>query len=77
MREVIPTLDVLKQIADKRGNSCAAVALNYDTSKGASPLVDTHNVEQASQAIEPLGWRTDEEVSEIDKVSFEENKTRL
>ncbi|KAI1141197.1 NADP-dependent oxidoreductase domain-containing protein [Hypoxylon sp. FL0543] len=78
MESVEPTVRVLEGIARNRGKSVAAVALNYNISKGALPLVGIRNVEQAKQAIEALGWRLDrEEVEMIDKHSMEGKTSAL
>ncbi|KAJ9143070.1 Aldo/keto reductase [Pleurostoma richardsiae] len=78
MEEIEPALEVLEKIAEKRGKSAAAVALNYTLSKGSLPVVGIRNVEQAKQAIEALGWRLDQaEIEEIDKVSIEGTTTVL
>jgi aryl-alcohol dehydrogenase-like predicted oxidoreductase len=78
MKDVEPTLQVLRDIAQKRGKSVASVALNWNVSKGGLPLVGIRNEQQAKDAVEALGWRlTDEEVTEIDKHSFVGKKTML
>ncbi|KAJ3456892.1 hypothetical protein MRS44_016915 [Fusarium solani] len=78
MEDLEPVLDTLRQIAERRGKSVAAVALNYNLSKGVLPVVGIRNVEQAKCAIEALGWRlTEAEVIDIDKVSIEGKKTVL
>jgi diketogulonate reductase-like aldo/keto reductase len=56
----------------------AAVALNYNMSKGVLPLVGMRNKEMAMEDVQALGWRlTEEEVEQIDKVSFEGKATKL
>ncbi|KAJ4128062.1 hypothetical protein NW768_008346 [Fusarium equiseti] len=76
MEELEPVLETLKTVAERRGKSIAAVALNYNISKGVLPVVGIRNVEQAKCAIEALGWRlTDTEMREIDKVSIVGDKT--
>ncbi|KAB5513164.1 NADP-dependent oxidoreductase domain-containing protein [Coniochaeta sp. 2T2.1] len=78
MKDVEPTLRVLRDIAAKRGKSVASVSLNWVVSKGGLPLVGIRNEQQAKDAVEALGWRlTDEEVAEIDRVSFEGHTTKL
>jgi len=78
MADVEPTLRVLEQIAQRRERSVAAVALNYNLSKGALPLVGIRNVIQARQALEALGWRLEqEEVASIDRCSFLGKRTKL
>lgn len=78
MEAVEPTIQVLRQIGDKRGKSVASVSLNYNISKGALPVVGIRSKAQAEQAIDALGWRlSQEEVAAIDKVSFEGQTTRL
>lgn len=78
MADVEPVLAELRAIAEPRGVSVAAVALNYNMSKGTLPVVGIRNVRQAEEALEALGWRlSEEEMVRLDKVSLEGNKTRL
>ncbi|KAK3485687.1 NADP-dependent oxidoreductase domain-containing protein [Neurospora crassa] len=78
MEEIKETLAVLEKIAKARGKAMASVALNYNISKGALPLVGIRNPEQARQAIDALGWRlTEQEIIELDRVSVEGTKTVL
>ncbi|KAM0418945.1 hypothetical protein ACHAPT_012103 [Fusarium lateritium] len=72
MEDLEPVLKTLGQIAERRGKSVAAVALNYNLSKGVLPVVGIRNVEQAKCAIEALGWRlTEAEMVDIDKTPEE------
>jgi aryl-alcohol dehydrogenase-like predicted oxidoreductase len=76
MEDVESVLETLGRIAKRRGKSVAAVALNYNISKGVLPVVGIRTVEQAKDAIEALGWRlTHEEMVEIDRVSVVGDKT--
>ena len=78
MKEVEPTLDVLRDIAQKQRVSVAAVALNYNISKGVVPVVGVRKPEQVKQNKEALGWRlTAEDIRRIDDVSFEGQATSL
>lgn len=78
MEDIQSTLDVVKSIADKRGKSMASVALNYNISKGALPVVGIRTQKQAQDTIDALGWRlTQEEITAIDRVSVYGNKTAL
>ncbi|KAI1427499.1 NADP-dependent oxidoreductase domain-containing protein [Xylaria sp. FL1777] len=78
MEDIQPTLAVLEKIGMKRGKKPAAVALNYNLSKGALPVVGIRNPDQAEQALEALGWRlTEDEVRMIDHRSFIGKKTML
>jgi aryl-alcohol dehydrogenase-like predicted oxidoreductase len=72
MKEVMPTVEVLQEIAQRNGGKPpASVALNWCVSKGALPVVGIRTEEQARQAVEALGWRlTEEEVAEIDRHSL-------
>jgi len=71
MKDIEPTLKVVRQIAEKRGVSVPAVGLNYNIGKGVNPVVGVRNVDQAKSNLQALGWRlTDEEYQEIDKVSM-------
>ncbi|KAH7631442.1 NADP-dependent oxidoreductase domain-containing protein [Sordaria sp. MPI-SDFR-AT-0083] len=76
MEDIQETLAVLEKIAKARGKARASVALNYNISKGALPVVGIRNPEQARQAIDALGWRlSEEEMIELDRVSVEDTKT--
>lgn len=78
IKEIQHTLDVVKRIAEKRGVSMAAVALNYNISKGVNPVVGVRNLEQAKSNLQAFGWRlTDEEIREMDSVSIEGKHTKL
>ncbi|KAI0966914.1 NADP-dependent oxidoreductase domain-containing protein [Xylaria arbuscula] len=78
MEDIQPTLAVLEKIGTKRGKKPAAVALNYNLSRGALPVVGIRNLAQAEQALEALGWRlTEDEVKMIDQNSFIGKKTML
>jgi diketogulonate reductase-like aldo/keto reductase len=69
---------VVKRIAENRGVSMAAVALNYNISKGVNPVVGIRNLEQAKSNIQAFGWRlTDEEIQMMDSVSIEGKHTKL
>ncbi|TKA80032.1 hypothetical protein B0A55_01749 [Friedmanniomyces simplex] len=78
MKYIEPTLEAQKHIAEKRGVSVAAVALNYNLVHGIVPVVGVRKPEQAEQDTAALGWRlSDEEIAELDKVSFEGKTTAL
>lgn len=78
MKDLESTLKVLGEIAEQKGVSVAAVALNYNLSKGLVPVVGVRNPQQAKQNAEAFGWRlTNEEVLKIDEVSLEGKATAL
>lgn len=78
MKDLEPTLKVLGEIAQQKGVSVAAVALNYNLSNGVVPVVGVRNPQQAKQNAEAFGWRmTNEEVLKIDEVSLEGKATAL
>ncbi|KAF2151490.1 Aldo/keto reductase [Myriangium duriaei CBS 260.36] len=78
MKELEPTLQVLRKIAEKRGVTVAAVTLNYNIGKGVIPVVGVRNPDQANSNCQALGWRlTNEEYKEIDKVSILGKQTKL
>ncbi|KAK5136133.1 hypothetical protein LTR08_003970 [Meristemomyces frigidus] len=78
MKEVEPTLKVQKHIAEKRGVTVAAVALNYNLVHGIVPVVGVRKPEQAESNCQALGWRlSDEEIAELDKVTYEGKTTSL
>ncbi|KAF6835633.1 putative aldo/keto reductase [Colletotrichum musicola] len=78
MKDIEPTVAVLREIAEKRGKSPVSVSLNYNIGKGVLPVVGIRNVGQANDAIEALGWRlSEEEIIAIDKVSIKGQTTSL
>ncbi|KAK5117422.1 hypothetical protein LTR85_008807 [Meristemomyces frigidus] len=78
MKYIEPTLEVQKEIAEKRGVSIASVALNYNLVHGIVPVVGIRKPEQAESNCQALGWRlSEEEISELDAVSFEGKTTSL
>lgn len=78
MSDIEPVLQVLDRIARRRGTSLAAVSLNYNLCKGVIPVVGVRSPAQAEQDVKALGWRlSNEEIKEIDAVSFEGKKTSL
>lgn len=78
MKYIEPTLKVLEDIGKKRRKSIAAVALNYNLSKGVLPVVGVRKPQQAEQNMEALGWRlSDDEIRQIDEFSYEGKKTVL
>lgn len=78
MKEIEPTLEVQKRIAEKHGVSVAAVALNYNLVHGVCPVVAVRKPEQAIQNCQALGWRlSDEEITELDKHTYEGKTTSL
>lgn len=78
MRDIEPIVEVLRGIAERHGKSISSVALNYNMCKGIAPLVGMRRPEQARQNCESLGWRlTNEEIREIDGVSFEGYTTSM
>jgi aryl-alcohol dehydrogenase-like predicted oxidoreductase len=54
MKDLEPTLDVLSNIVKARGTNMSAVALNYNISKGAVPIVGMRSPEQPSRLQEYL-----------------------
>jgi len=78
MKDLEETIAVLEQIGRERGVSTAAVALNYNLSKGVAPVVGFRNPAQVEQNVQALGWRLSvEEVERIDAVSLEGKATAL
>lgn len=78
MRDLVPTQDVLKEIAFERGVSQASVAINYNLLKGATPTVGIRDPKHAEDLVGALGWRlTLREVERIDAVSMEGKTTVL
>ncbi|KAK3935196.1 aldo-keto reductase [Diplogelasinospora grovesii] len=78
MEDIEPTIQVLRRIAEEKGRPVAAVALNYNISKGALPVVGIRTPAQAKEAVEALGWRlTQKDIYDIDQVSVEGRKTVL
>jgi aryl-alcohol dehydrogenase-like predicted oxidoreductase len=78
MTDLEPTLTVLSRIAKDRGTTMSAVALNFNISKGAVPVVGMRNPDQAEQNLRAFGWRlTAREIREIEAVSLEGKTTRI
>lgn len=78
MKDLEPTLAVLKKIAEKRNVTIPAVSLNYNISKGVLPVVGIRKLEQAQSNIQALGWRLNsDEIKELDAVSIEGKHTRF
>jgi aryl-alcohol dehydrogenase-like predicted oxidoreductase len=78
MEEIEPTLQVVRDIAHKRGVPMSAVALNYNLSKGVQPVVAIRKPVQVEQNVQPLGWRlANEEMQRLDDVSIEGKTTKL
>jgi aryl-alcohol dehydrogenase-like predicted oxidoreductase len=78
MKEIEPVNAVLKGIADRRGVPISAVALNYNMCKGITAVCGVRKPEQAESNCAALGWRlTNDEILEIDGVSFEGHTTSL
>lgn len=78
MKEYDPILTVTRRIAERRGVSVAAVALNYNIGKNVIPVVGVRNPSQARANVEAFGWRlTEAEYKEMDAVSFKGKHTQL
>lgn len=78
MKDLQPTIDVLQSIAEQRGVSTSAVALNYNLSKGVVPVVGFRSAGQVEQNLQCLGWRLSlEEMDRIDAVSLDGKTTKL
>ncbi|KAI4154675.1 MAG: hypothetical protein LQ340_001519 [Diploschistes diacapsis] len=78
MKDLEPTLAVLKSIAARREKPVSAVALNYNICKGILPVVGIRKSKQAKDNLAALGWRlTNDEIKELDGVSLEGKATKL
>ena len=78
MKEIEATLEVQKRIAEKHNTSVASVALNYNLVHGIVPVCGMRKPEQAESDCQALGWRlSDEEIAELDNVTFEGKHTSL
>lgn len=65
-------LGLLKRLGDKYQKTQSAIALNWCIAKGTIPLGGAKTAEHVKHNTEALGFRlTEEEVSELDKLSFE------
>lgn len=65
-----PLIEALRQIAFVRSKAPAQVALNWVSSKGATPVVGTRTPAQARQNLGSLGWRlSPEEIATLDRIS--------
>ncbi|KAF2998235.1 hypothetical protein E8E13_005706 [Curvularia kusanoi] len=78
MKEIDPIVALLRTIGQRHGVGPAAVALNYNMCKGATPLVGIRRPEQAEQDCAALEWRlSNREIREIDEVSFAGHATKM
>jgi len=78
MKDIEPTLDVLRQVASTHGVTPSAAALNYCMIKGVIPLVGVRSAEQVEENAKALGWRlSKDEVAKIDSVSMEGKTTYM
>ena len=78
MKDLEPTVNILKEIANARSTSISSVALNYNMSKGVVPTVGIRSLKQVEENMQAFGWRlTDEEIQKIDSVSLEGKATVL
>jgi len=78
MKDVKPTLEVLRSIGQDHGKNPASVALNYNLSKGIVPTVGIRKPSQAQDAIDAFGWRlSTDEIKRIDAVSMSGSTTIL
>lgn len=78
MKDIDPVMAVLRRIGEKHSVGPAAVALNYNLCKGVKPLVGIRRLKQAEENCGALEWRlSNEEIGEIDGVSFEGHTTKL
>lgn len=78
MEDIEPTIETVRQIAQKRGKPVSAVALNYNLVHGLTPVVGIRNPEQAEQNSQAFGWRlSEDEIKAIDDVSIKGKKTAL
>ncbi|KAK3710956.1 hypothetical protein LTR37_009977 [Vermiconidia calcicola] len=78
MADIEPVNALLKKVADGHDVPISAVALNYNLCKGITPVVGVRKEEQAVSNCAALGWRlTNDEIRDIDGVSFEGHTTKL
>jgi len=78
MKDLEPTIDVLRSIGQAHGKNPASVALNYNMSKGIVPTVGMRREAHAEDAINAFGWRlSTEEIKRIDAVSMRGKTTKL
>ena len=78
MKEIEPTLKAQKRIAEARGVTVAAVALNYNMVHGVVPVVGVRKPQQAESNLKALGWRlSEDEIAQLDQVTFNGETTSL
>ncbi|KAJ3168704.1 hypothetical protein HK101_011609 [Irineochytrium annulatum] len=76
--ELVPLLDVMKEIAEAHGKTLSQIALNWVVCKGAIPIPGAKNAKQARLNAESIGWRlTDEDIVRLDAVSLEGTNTLI
>jgi len=64
---VQPLLDVLHDVASRRGRTCSQVALNWIMCRGAVPIPGACRLERLGEYVGALGWRlTDAEADELE-----------
>jgi aryl-alcohol dehydrogenase-like predicted oxidoreductase len=70
MKEIEPVNAVLQKVSTKHNVKIVAVALNYNTFKGTTTVVDLRKVEQTKNNCAALGWRlSDDEIRKKSIVS--------
>jgi aryl-alcohol dehydrogenase-like predicted oxidoreductase len=68
LERITPLLDLLGDIARRRGRTASQVALNWIVCKGGLPIPGAKNPHQVSENAGALGWRLDaEEVGALDR----------
>jgi len=78
MKDLEPTLEVLRSIGQSHGKNPASVALNYNLIKGIVATVGIRNPLHAQDAIDAFGWRLSaDELKRIDEVSMSGKTTKL
>jgi aryl-alcohol dehydrogenase-like predicted oxidoreductase len=71
LEKIMPVINSLKQIGEKRDRTPAQVALNWLIAQGnVIPIPGAKNADQARQNAGALGWSLDEsEIAELDQIT--------
>jgi aryl-alcohol dehydrogenase-like predicted oxidoreductase len=74
LEQIMPLLNLLREIAGRHGKTPSQTAINWIICKGALPIPGAKNARQAEDNAGALGWRlTADEVAALDKASAEIN----
>eukprot|EP00300_Choanocystis_sp_HF-7_P006852 c14941_g1_i3.p1 GENE.c14941_g1_i3~~c14941_g1_i3.p1 ORF type:complete len:231 (+),score=32.03 c14941_g1_i3:455-1147(+) len=71
LEEVLPLVEKLRQIGDRRNKTAAQVAINYVMCKGVVPVVGVRTAAQVRENAGAIGWNLSRtEIDELDTVGI-------